>query len=372
MRTVGFLLSVAVIATSWTIYGVLSAPVTALAIAALLSSPPWLSFGMAVLSLSAYLCVSASGVIPLSLDPAAVFSGISLGLLLRTLGTRRVHRVWLGSDATLIFLLVLLLVLFSMAPSRLLAYGADGQPLSVFAEYQDGASGIRMGMQVPAWIPDTSVPPMVFALFLAAVSGGLLMLLVGLASRIAFLERTARQIIFLIGLGLVLLVSWGQVQGVVGTVVMPDAETWSSQLSRLTGGYVFIDPENVPTYGHLGVASKPITDIIRLMIGVGLMVMTTSRFNMGDSETQPPGSSPHFLLPLALACMVLAVALTGQTVVWLATAAALLFAFAAFVCALTMQEFEVGFALLLFASVLAGVFGWLAPLMGWLGTSGVG
>ena len=173
-------------------------------------------------------------------------------------------------------------------------------------------------------------------------------------------------------MGLVILVSWGQVQGLVGTIVMADPETWSSQLSQLTGGYVSIDPENVPTYGHLGVASKPITDIIRLMIGVGLMVMTTSRFIMGDPEKQSSGPAPHFLLPLALACMVLALAVTGQTVVWLATAAALLFAFAAFVCALTMQEFEVGFALLLFSSVLAGVFGWLAPLMGWVATSGVG
>jgi hypothetical protein len=364
MRALLVALSVLVpCACFWLADGQLLAPWVGLSAATLAAAGTPLGVAVGVLALLSSTLEIASPVATAWTAGAWVAGGLALGLLLREIDRDLPWALTGGATRTGVAGSALVAVAALLPHGRLVLLDASGAPLWLAAQIQDPAAGLAGRVNLPAVL--ASPPPGELMLILA--------LLLAVASAFALLRQEIEgdhevatwgwPVMGTAGVLLALAGAWGLMELLGGSVSVPDGQAWALALSKAGQGTAVTGIET-PTAATLGLASRPLVDPIRLMVGLAV-----SAWVWGPWRHRPVARvyGPRPLILLAVAAAVLAATLGLGSMTWAILAGALL-AFASVLVAQTRPaSSRLGIELVVLATA-TWLSAWLTPA--WTGALG--
>ena len=255
------------------------------------------------------------------------------------------------------------LVVCALPDDTLRLLDPSGAPMALAALVNDPGTSGQVLVSVPAAL--RHAPPMASAIdpllfwWLAPLA-----LFAVLASRVdpdPRWAKAARAGLAVVGALLVAVAVSGLAQLLGGTVTLPDAASWATDLTERAGGALGVDLADPTSSGAIGWRSRPMIDALRLVVGVAAVGLALRWPPARKVETR----SPLPYLPLAVGLLAIAAASASASASSLALGAAVLFGLGGWVLSAVGSPTSRGAADLLALSAVA--FGWsvIAPLAGW-------
>ncbi|MBD90403.1 MAG: hypothetical protein CL940_08705 [Deltaproteobacteria bacterium] len=287
--------------SAWMGQGQWQSPWLALAAASLVAGGTWLGVALGALALSVSALVFSAPEWTLLGGLGLVAGGVALGLLARDVERTAPWALTSGSVRTGACIAGGLAGLTVLPDARLLLLDASGAPLELMARLQDPTARVAGLVHLPA-VMESAVPGrelLILAGALALLAGFVLMRLQ--VTDPGRDERLGWSILGVAG-GLVGLAGiLGLAQLLSGDVDLPDAGAWALSLSKAGQGIAVTGVEVAPD-ARLGLASRPLVDLLRLVIGASVLVWSFGPWRR-QSVTRLTGPRTGLLLAIGAACL---------------------------------------------------------------------
>jgi hypothetical protein len=347
----------------WLSGGQLLAPWVTLAVAGLVAAGTGLGLAAALLAaLTSTLEIASPGTTAMT-SGAWAAGGVALGLLLREVARDLPWALTGGATRTGVAASALVAVAALLPHGRLVLLDASGAPLRLAAQIQDPAAGIAGQVSLPAVL--SASPPGEILLTLA--------LLLAVGSAFALLrqeiegDRTVApwgwSALGCAGVLVALGGAWGLAELLAGDVTVPGGEAWALALSKAGQGTAVTGIE-IPSGATLGLASRPLVDPLRLMIGIAMGAWVWGPWRQRDV---PRVHQPRPGVLLAVAAAVLAALFGLGPLTWAILAGALLALASVLVAQSRPASSRLGGELVLLATA-TWLGAWLTPA--WTGLYG--
>lgn len=331
-------------------------PWLALAVGGLVAAGSWsgvalgaLALGVGSLTLAAPEWTTLGGV-------GLMAGGLALGLLALEVEQRAPWALTHGAVRSGAWIAGGLLALTALPDARLLLLDAAGAPLELTARLQDPAARVAGLVHLPA-VMESDVPGRWVLIFAGALA--LLAVFVLIRRQVTEPDQEERWGWRLLGLAGALIAvggAMGLAQLLSSSVTIPGPEAWALSLSKAGQGTAVTGVE-VASDARLGLASRPLVDLLRLACGALVLGWTLGPWRHRRVE-RIIGPRPGLLLACACACV--AALLISHSVSWTLVGGAVVLFFSVLIAQRVPAASRLGEELA--ALVLLGwLVGWLSP-----------